>query len=228
MTALDYTLVSFVVFGVGAVVIYTLTKLFRDAASSQGSAAQRTARYISVSITGWALLAVIYSLAIGLSFPKLVPMLVVPWSAGLWLMFSSTGSNLLREVPVHKLIALSCYRVAGIIFIYCYYFCGTLSRGFALNAGWGDVLTGVLALPIAMMVKSGSRHSLLAFALWTIIGIGDLILAPVSAAIYGAQDLPAFPINLIPLFLGPPFGILLHLVTVRAYWLQCAEDENAA
>ena len=93
-------------------------------------------------------------------------------------------------------------------------------RGFALNAGWGDVLTGVLALPVGTMVMRRMSGHGVALVLWSIIGIGDLILAPVSAWLYGAQDLVTFPLNSIPLFLGPPLGILLHIVTLRIYYLR--------
>ena len=225
MTPADYIVVSLAVFGTGGIVLLLLSRLFRDSAKSQDPAEARSAKWVSIGVVAWALVAVSYALFVGLSFSKLAPMMAVPWLAGVWFMFSSTGSSLLRATPVHRLISLSFYRVVGIIFLYCYYVCGTLSRGFALNAGWGDVLTGVLAIPVAMMVKNGTRYSHLAFALWTLIGIGDLILAPASAAMYGAKQLTNFPINLIPLFLGPPFGILLHLITVRAYWLQHNDKE---
>ncbi|MEO1619166.1 MAG: hypothetical protein AAFV88_25165 [Planctomycetota bacterium] len=220
MTTLDNLLVYLAVFGFGGIVLFALTKLVRNSVSSQPRVERRTASVISIVLWGWAILAVIFALSIGLSFQNLIPMLVVPWFIGVWFMFSTTGSNVLREIPVHKLISLSVYRIAGFIFIYCYYYCGMLSRGFALNAGWGDVLTGVLAIPTALMVHRGARFSHLIFIIWTAIGIGDLILAPASAAIYGAEKLTDFPINVIPLFLGPPFGILLHLITARAYWLQ--------
>lgn len=226
MTILDNLVVYSTVFGVGGVVLFVLASLFLDAAKSLRPEVRRSATVISISFFGWAILSVVYALFIGLSFPKLIPMLVIPWSAGLWVMFSSSGSKLLREIPTHKLISLSFYRVAGFVFLYCYYCCGTLSRGFALNAGWGDVLTGVLAIPTAILVHRRTKYSHLVFAIWTMIGIGDLILAPASAAIYGAEKLTDFPINLIPLFLGPPFGILLHLITVRAYQLQTSEDQE--
>jgi hypothetical protein len=228
MTTLDNFIVYSAVFGVGGTVLFLLAKLFLDAANTLESEGRRFATLISIGVISWAILSVIYAYSIGLSFPKLIPMLVIPWTLGLLAMFSAAGSRMLRKIPVHRLIALSTYRIAGLVFIYCYYCCGTLSRGFALNAGWGDVLTGVLAIPTAILVKRGTGYSYGAFALWTVIGIGDLILAPASAAIFGPEKLTDFPINLIPLFLGPPFGILLHLITVRAYLLQTSEATKSA
>ena len=143
MTVFDSTLVYITVLGVSAVVIYVFTRLLRSSACKIGPAESRAANLIAIGLVAWPGLAIVYALAIGLSFPTLFPMLAVPWSIGLWLMFTAPVSRILSAMPLHGLVALSFYRVAGAIFLYCYYFCGTLSRGFALNAGWGDVLTGV-------------------------------------------------------------------------------------
>ena len=61
---------------------------------------------------------------------------------------------------------------------------------------------------------------MIALILWSIFGIGDLIVAPASAFIYGGDGLENFPISIIPLFFGPPFGILIHIVTMRNFWLK--------
>nr|MDJ0612445.1 hypothetical protein [Rhizobiaceae bacterium] len=146
--------------------------------------------------------------------------LAIPLAIGSLLLFTNTVSEILKSIPLYMLVALGTYRVAGIVFIYAYYQHDLLSYGFAFNAGWGDVLTGVLAPLVAYLVYTQNKIWFLAIVIWTIIGIGDLIVAPVSANLYGAQRLVDFPINLVPLFLGPPFGILLHLITLRAAWLQ--------
>jgi len=218
MSTLDYCLVCLVVFGVGLFVLTRLSSLLFNAARNPETTP--VAARVSIGLFAWAIIAIVYSILVGLTFPKLLPMLVIPWTLGGWLAFTPAFSAILKAVRVEKLIALSTYRIAGFIFIYCYYSCGTLSRGFALNAGWGDVLTGVLAIPVAVMVKRKSKASLVAFVAWSFLGIADLIVAPASAAIYGPERLVDFPINLIPLFLGPPFGILLHFITIRAYFLQ--------
>ena len=128
---------------------------------------------------------------------------------------------LLTHVPTHRLVFLQVYRVAGGVFVYAYYVGDeALSRGFALNAGWGDVLTGLLAVPVGVLVMRRVRGHAVALVLWSLVGIGDLILAPVSARLYGALELDTFPFNTIPLFLGPPLGILLHVVALRTCWLR--------
>ncbi|MEM7303134.1 MAG: hypothetical protein AAF468_18795 [Pseudomonadota bacterium] len=208
------------VFGAAAIVLHVFIGLLRDAAQSIGQHAVSIANRISIGLLIWPALAITYALLVGLNFISFIPVLIIPLAIGAALMFTPTVTEILSAISLHRLIGLGFYRVAGAIFLYCYYAAGTLSRGFALNAGWGDVLTGVLALPVAWMVWKKLPGAGLAIIVWCAIGVGDLILAPVSANLYGAERLVDFPLNLIPLFLGPPLGILLHLVTLRAGWLQ--------
>ena len=107
-----------------------------------------------------------------------------------------------------------------------------LARGIGISASYLNLIEhnrrrigGKLLLDIAdalgveaSMLTEGAEAALIG---WSIIGIGDLILAPASARMFGAGEaLIGFPLNLIPLFLGPPFGILLHLWTLRAFYLK--------
>jgi hypothetical protein len=43
----------------------------------------------------------------------------------------------------------------------------------------------------------------------------DLIVAPAAAILSQAQVLGLYPLSLIPLFLGPPLGILTHVYSLR-------------
>jgi len=43
----------------------------------------------------------------------------------------------------------------------------------------------------------------------------DLIVAPATALYFQAQVLGIYPISLVPLFLGPPLGILTHILSLR-------------
>ncbi len=219
-TAFNLIVVYATVFGAAGIVLHVFIGLLRDAAQSLGQDAVSLANRISTGLLVWAFLALLYALVVGLNFVSVIPMLAIPLTIGTLLMFTPTASQILSAISLHKLIALGFYRIAGAIFLYGYYVTGNLSRGFALNAGWGDVLTGVLALPVAFMVWKKLPGAGSAIVVWCAIGISDLILAPVSANIYGMQGLVDFPLNLIPLFLGPPLGILLHLATLRAAWLQ--------
>ena len=158
-----------------------------------------------------------------ISFTLVVPFVAFPIALGLALTFARPVRDLLAEIPTHWLIAVQAYRVAGGVFVYPYLTEGVLSRGFALNAGIGDVLTGLAAPVIAWLVLRRGAGARVPFLVWTAFGILDLVVAISSAAYFGfgAEGVrPQFPITSIPLFFGPPFGILIHLVTARNFALR--------
>ena len=157
---------------------------------------------------------------VGLSFPVFLPFSLIPiitvWLLSHWVRIREH----VKSLRLSTLVSLQTYRLLGAIFLYIYYSSGQLSEGFAINAGWGDILTGSLALTTAWLIRHYPTKAGLWLGVFSIIGIGDLILAPLSAYWFGAGELTSYPINLIPLFLGPPFGITLHLLTLLTYGLQ--------
>jgi hypothetical protein len=50
---------------------------------------------------------------------------------------------------------------------------------------------------------------------WNLFGILDLIVAPVAAVLSHAPVLSLYPMALVPLFVGPPLGILTHVLSLR-------------
>ncbi|MDA8870588.1 hypothetical protein N9H93_04295 [Rhizobiaceae bacterium] len=216
-----FTVTSAVLLLAGLWIIATVALILRHAAARSGDAqAHRAARTTAAVLTAWALAATTFSAFVPLSFPVFLPMALVPILLGTWAMFQPGFTTMLSHVRIDLLVAVQVYRIAGAIFLYLYWTTGTLSWGFARNAGWGDVATGVLALPVAVMVWKRTPYAAQALVGWCLLGIGDLIVAPLSAGYYGAERLVEFPINTVPMFLGPPLGILLQIVVLRAWWLQ--------
>ena len=113
------------------------------------------------------------------------------------------------------------------MFLYLFWAEGSLSWGFARNAGWGDVAVGTTAPLVAAMLATRHRLTRPVLWAWCVLGILDLIVAPVSARLYGPGALGDFPLSVIPLFLGPPLGILLHLAVLRADHLQARARPRA-
>ena len=48
-----------------------------------------------------------------------------------------------------------------------------------------------------------------------VLCILDLIVAPATALSFQARVLNIYPLALVPLFLGPPLGILIHILSLR-------------
>ena len=117
--------------------------------------------------------------------------------------------------PKAWLIAIQTYRFAGIMFVFPFLTYGIVPAGFGWPAGIGDALTGIFAPVVALMVARNRPHALKWAVAWNLFGTLDLIVAPVTALFFQARVLNIYPLALVPLFLGPPIGILTHIFSLR-------------
>ena len=232
-------LVTFTLIGGGVFVLMASSAFIGYAAAQLGTRRPEVRRfqwYLLGLIALWFGAAVATGAAGPLMFENILPFALIPIALGALLSFTSPLKDLIRAIPTHWLIYLQLYRVIGGVFIFPYMTEGILTRGFAYPAGIGDILTGVFALPIAWLVLRGGERYKGLFVAWTAFGILDLIVAPASAAIFGFETAsvsaagtePEFPITIIPLFLGPPFGILIHIITLRNFWLRQVSPRAAS
>ena len=108
-----------------------------------------------------------------------------------------------NEAPLAILVGVHAVRILGVSFL-------ILEAGkrlpapFAPAAGWGDIIAGVAAIPVAWMVyrqASGWRAALTA---WNVFGIADLV----SAVSLGVLSSPG-PIRMI--FAEPGTGLMTTL-----------------
>jgi hypothetical protein len=76
-------------------------------------------------------------------------------------------------------------------------------------------LTGIFAPIVALMVARNQPHAFKWAVAWNIFGTLDLIVAPATALFFQARVLNIYPLALVPLFLGPPIGILTHIYSLR-------------
>jgi hypothetical protein len=131
------------------------------------------------------------------------------------LLASRTARAVNAAIPPTWLVRAQTYRVVGLIFLYPYLYYGMLPAEFALPAGAGDFLTGALAPFVANAIAQRRRHALAWAIAWNVFGILDLIVAPVAAVLSGAMLITAYPLSLVPLFIGPPVGILTHVYSLH-------------
>jgi hypothetical protein len=113
------------------------------------------------------------------------------------------------------LIRLQSYRMAGLMFLYPFMVYGLVPAGFAWPAALGDFATGLMAPFVARMVAERRPHATAWAIGWNAFGILDLLVAPASAVLSHAQVLAIYPLVLVPLFIGPPMGILTHVLSLR-------------
>ena len=141
------------------------------------------------------------------------------------LLLSKRVGLLLDAMPTTWLVALQLYRVLGSQFL-AYWLRGLLPGLWALPAGAGDVLTGLLAVPAAIALAAGTAEGRRAAILWNIFGFADLAVAITLGMIMSpgpfqlivpngpSVGLDGYPNVLTPAFVVPG-SILLHLLSLR-------------
>jgi hypothetical protein len=147
--------------------------------------------------------------------PALGLAVVLPIVALVWAYFALPSvRTAMAATPLPALIALHAIRVLGFMFLVLYAE-GRLPAPFAPSAGWGDIVVGAAALPLAWAVtRFGARVRPLVF-LWNALGVADLVIAltlgPLSApgplqVFVGPPDsspMTTLPWLIIPGFLVP-------------------------
>ncbi len=141
---------------------------------------------------------------------------LIPFVIAVTALFASRSIRAINAAtPKAWLIAIQTYRFAGIMFVFPFLTCGIVPAGFGWPAGVGDALTGIFAPIVALMVARNQPHAFKWAVAWNIFGTLDLIVAPTTALFFQARVLNIYPLALVPLFLGPPIGILTHIYSLR-------------
>jgi len=141
---------------------------------------------------------------------------LIPFAVAVTALFASKSIRAINaSTPNAWLIAIQTYRVAGIMFVFPFLTYGIIPAGFAWPAGIGDALTGIFAPIVALMVARNQPHAFKWATAWNLFGTLDLIVAPATALFFQARVLNIYPLALVPLFLGPPIGILTHIYSLR-------------
>ena len=175
---------------------------------------------------GWLGWAVVHTHALGLEGPlpgRSSPLAALPTLAamlvaigvGVSFLSSRTVRTFYAAMPPDWLIRIQVYRTAGASFLWPFMTDGMLPAAFALPAGIGDAITGLTAPFVAAAVAQGRPGAHRLAVAWNWFGIIDLIVAPTAAVLSGTQLASIHPLGLIPLFLGPPLGILTHIYSLR-------------
>ncbi len=82
----------------------------------------------------------------------------------------------LEGMPLATLIGVNAVRVLGINFVLLHA-AGRLPAPFAPVAGWGDIVVGLAALPVAWLARTNPRAARGAILGWNTLGLADLVAA---------------------------------------------------
>ncbi len=109
----------------------------------------------------------------------------------------------LQTIPLSMLVGVNVIRTFGVMFLLLYT-AGRLPAPFAPIAGWGDILVGLTAIPVAWMAYKKGAGTDSIVMIWNTVGLIDLI----AAVGLGVTSSPG-PLRLI--FTEPGAGIMTTL-----------------
>src|SRR5262245_8280957 len=127
----------------------------------------------------------------------LVPLLAVAFATA-W----PTARAAMLSIPMPVMVALNIVRVFAVLFLMLAAE-GRLTGPFPYSAAWGDIITGVVAVPVLWLLKDlGARYTT-AIAAWNLFGAADLVLA----IAFGVTSAEGSPLQLFP---GPGSEAMQH------------------
>ncbi len=150
---------------------------------------------------------------------------------------SQTLSRIIDAVPQSWLVGVQVYRTIGLIFLVLWG-SGMLPGAFALPAGVGDVLVGILAPVVGLAYAGGAESRARLVSAWNAFGIVDLVVAvgmgfmtspsPLQLLSFEAPNelISAFPLVMVPVF-AVPLSILLHLMSLMKLRRTSREANSA-
>ena len=232
---------------IGTTVLTAVTALILNAAITMMpiSPAQKLT---TVTIAGlWIGLAIalgttgIYAVA-ATPVPVVGIMVVLPLVViGAAALVSTRVREKLLALPVSLLLGLNALRILPGAFILLLASQGKLSGPFPQSAGWGDIIVGIIAIPLIMATArnyAASRGALLA---WNIVGTLDLVeavaLGVLSAPgsplqIYGgavgSTGMWSLPWSIIPTILVPFYFVTHGVIFARLLQGERRKDAFAA
>ena len=127
-----------------------------------------------------------------------------------WL-FSQSFRAALRTVPLAVLVGINAFRILAITFLLLHA-SGRLANPFATYAGWGDIITGLVAIRLAFDLATGGRAPRWLLIGWNIFGALDLI----NAVTMGGLSAPGTPFQVFTEVPGTLAMGMLPWVTVPA------------
>jgi hypothetical protein len=205
--------------------IMTLTKGIRRSNLDEEKK-QKLSRRVAVTVALFTFLVWILSLSEILDYHAgdLVPRYFVPLLVfvltGLCLLASRNFQAVLSSTPLSALVGAQVFRLAGVAFFVIAYL-QILPGSFTL-AGYGDLLTGILAIAASKAIQNKSANAKWLFWLFNIAGLFDLMNVAVMLLAYyplwynsspTSENASHFSLVMIPA-VAAPIAMLLHIYSI--------------
>ena len=170
--------------------------------------ASRTAKVALAAVIGvWIGLAAAVAEAGWLPIARPIPVVglfvAVPLVAAAFATAWPRAREAMLSMPMPVMVALNIARIFAVLFL-ALAAEGRLTGPFPYSAAWGDIITGVVAVPVLWLLKddASGRHTM-AIGAWNLFGAADLVLA-ITFGITSAEGSP------LQLFSGPGSEAMQH------------------
>lgn len=135
-------------------------------------------------------------------FPIIGIFVVVPLVAAAFATAWPQARRALLSLPLPLIVGLNVGRVFAVLFLMLEA-AGRLSGPFPYSAAWGDIITGVVAIPLLWLARDPARNRTV-LHLWNAFGMLDLIAA-IGLGVVSAEGSP------LQVFAGPGSEAMQHL-----------------
>jgi hypothetical protein len=158
--------------------------------------------------------------ACGSGLPPLLPLLAAAIATA-W----PKARKAMLSLPLPLMVGLNIGRIFAVLFLLLGT-AGRLSGPFPYSAGWGDIITGAVALPLLWRAGQPARHAALLHA-WNAFGMLDLVAAIVVGVMSakdsvlqifpppGSDAMQYLPWSFVPTVLVPIWMVLHAIIFVR-------------
>jgi len=168
----------------------------------------RAAKIVLAAVIGvWIGLAAAVSGAGWLPISRPVPavglFVVVPLLAAAFATAWPAARKAMLSIPLPVMVALNIVRIFAVLFLMLAAE-GRLTGPFPHSAAWGDIITGVIAVPVLWLLRDGGARYTTAIAAWNLFGAADLVLA----IAFGITSAEGSPLQLFP---GPGSEAMQHV-----------------
>jgi hypothetical protein len=177
-------------------------------------------------------------LAIARPVPVVGLFVVVPLLAAALAAAWPAAREAMLSIPMPVMVALNIVRVFAVLFLMLAAE-GRLTGPFPYSAAWGDIITGVAAVPVLWLLKDGNARYTTAIAAWNLFGAADLVLA-IAFGITSAEGSPLqlfpgpgseamqhAPWSFVPTVLVPIWLILHAIIAVRLRLAKLGQAASA-
>jgi hypothetical protein len=190
----------------GTVVTAALMVLVANALTTFMDASRASRITLAAVIGAWIGLAAAAAGAGWLTISRPVPVVglfvAVPLLAAAIATAWPAARKAMLSIPTAVMVALNIVRVFAVMFLMLAA-AGRLTGPFPYSAAWGDIITGVVAVPVLWLRKGvGARYNT-AIAAWNLFGAADLVLA----IAFGVTSAEGSPLQLFP---GPGSEAVQH------------------